>query len=76
MNDMAGEGIALWDARDGFFYDVILLPDGRTLPLRARSMVGLVPLVAVMTLEPEVMSRLPTFSRRMLWFLRNRPAPG
>ena len=76
MNDMAGEGIELWDARDGFFYDVILLPDGRTLPLRARSMVGLVPLVAVMTLEPEVMRRLPTFSRRMMWFLRNRPHLG
>ena len=76
MNDMAGEGIDLWDARDGFFYDVILLPDGRTLPLRVRSMVGLVPLVAVMTLEPEVMRRLPTFSRRMMWFLRNRPRLG
>ena len=73
MNDMAGEGIELWDKHDGFFYDVILLPDGRTLPLRARSMVGLMPLVAVTTLEPEVMSRLPTFSRRMMWFLRNRP---
>ncbi len=73
MNDMAGEGIELWDKHDGFFYDVILLPDGRTLPLRVRSMVGLVPLVAVTTLEPEVMDRLPTFSRRMLWFLENRP---
>jgi hypothetical protein len=76
MNDMAGEGIELWDARDGFFYDVILLPDGRTLPLRVRSMVGLIPLVAVTTLEPEVMDRLPTFARRMLWFLRNRPHLG
>jgi hypothetical protein len=73
MNDMAGEGIELWDKHDGFFYDVILLPDGRTLPVRVRSMVGLVPLVAVTTLEPEVMGRLPTFSRRMLWFLENRP---
>jgi hypothetical protein len=73
MNDMAGEGIELWDAQDGFFYDVILLPDGGTLPLRARTIVGLVPLVAVMTLEPAVMSRLPTFARRMMWFLRNRP---
>jgi hypothetical protein len=76
MNDMAGEGIELWDRRDGFFYDVILLPDGRTLPLRARSMVGLVPLVAVTTLEPEIMSRLPTFARRMRWFLENRPQLG
>jgi hypothetical protein len=73
INDMAGEGIELWDKQDSFFYDVILLQDGRTIPLRARSMVGLVPLVAVMTLEPEVMSRLPTFSRRMMWFLQNRP---
>jgi hypothetical protein len=73
MNDIAGAGIALWDTRDSFFYDVILLPDGRTLPLRARSMVGLVPLVAVMTLEPAVMRKLPRFARRMTWFLDNRP---
>jgi hypothetical protein len=73
INNMAGEGIELWDKRDHFFYDVLLLPDGRTVPVRARSMVGLMPLIAVMTLEPEVMHRLPTFSRRMMWFLRNRP---
>jgi hypothetical protein len=76
MNDMAGEGIALWDRAYSFFYDVILLSDGRTLPVRARSMVGLVPLVAVMALEPEVMRRLPRFSRRMQWFLDNRPHLG
>ena len=73
MNNMAGEGIELWDQRDGFFYDVLLLPGGRTVPVRARSMVGLMPLIAVMTLEPEVMHRLPTFSRRMMWFLKHRP---
>jgi hypothetical protein len=74
MNDMAGEGIALWDAEDGFFYDVILLPDRRTVPVRVRSMVGLVPLIAVTTLEPAVMRRLPRFARRMAWFLDNRPS--
>ncbi len=73
MNNMAGGGIELWDERDGFFYDVLLLPDGRTVPVRARSMVGLMPLIAAMTLEPEVMRRLPTFSRRMRWFLQHRP---
>jgi Mannosylglycerate hydrolase MGH1-like glycoside hydrolase domain len=76
MNNMAGEGIELWDKRDGFFYDVLLLPDGRTVPVRARSMVGLMPLIAVMTLEPDVMDRLPTFSRRMMWFLQHRPLLG
>ncbi len=76
MNNMAGEGIELWDTRDGFFYDVLLLPGGQTVPVRARSMVGLMPLIAVMTLEPDVMDRLPTFSRRMMWFLQHRPLLG
>jgi hypothetical protein len=71
-NDMAGEGIELWDERDGFFYDVLHLPHG-AYPLRIRSMVGLVPLFAVASLEPVVLETLPRFARRMRWFLDNRP---
>jgi hypothetical protein len=73
MNNIAGEGIQLWNSEDGFFYDVLRLDDGRLYPLRVRSMVGLIPLFAVETIEPAVMASLPRFARRMMWFLRNRP---
>ena len=73
MNDMAGEGIELWDDEDKFYYDVLHMPDGQNLRLRIRSMVGLVPLFAVETLEPQCVERLPGFKRRMEWFIRNRP---
>jgi hypothetical protein len=71
-NDMAGEGIELWDEADGFFYDVLHLPSGAS-PLKIRSMVGLIPLFAVASLEPVVFETLPKFARRMRWFLDNRP---
>ncbi len=73
MNDVAGEGIELWDERDGFYYDVLHTPDGEARRMRLRSMVGLIPLFAVETLEPEVVDALPGFKRRMQWFLENRP---
>ena len=62
----------LWNEEDGFYYDVLQL-DGFAIPLRARSMVGLLPLAAVTTIGPETMERLPEFSRRVDWFLANRP---
>ena len=73
INNIAGEGIELWNQEDGFFYDVLHMPDGAAFPLKVRSMVGLIPLFAVETLEPEIIARLPRFSRRMHWFLSNRP---
>ncbi len=73
MNDLAGEGIELWDKKDGFYYDVLHLPGGVHFPLRVRSMVGLIPLFAVETLEADVVDRLPGFKRRMQWFIDNRP---
>jgi hypothetical protein len=74
MTNIGGHdtGIGLWDEEDQFYYDELNLPDGRILPLRLRSMVGLVPLFAVETLEPEVAERLPGFGRRMNWFLTHR----
>jgi hypothetical protein len=65
--------IGLWDQEDGFFYDVLKLPDGSEFPMKIRSMVGLIPLFAVETLEPEVLDRLPGFKRRLEWFIDNRP---
>jgi len=73
LNDMGGEGIPMWNEEDGFFYDVLHLPDDTKIPLRVRSMVGLIPLTAVATLEPEQLERFPGFRRRLGWFLRNRP---
>src|SRR5881409_45658 len=72
MNDLGGEGINLWDEEDGFYYDV-LHTAGEARQLKIRSMVGLIPLFAVETLEPDVVDRLPGFTRRMQWFIDNRP---
>lgn len=63
----------LWDEEDAFFYDVLHLPSGERLPLRLRSLVGLMPLLAVETLEPEELAELPGFTTRMEWYLTYRP---
>jgi mannosylglycerate hydrolase MGH1-like protein len=70
MNHLGGRG--LWDEDDGFYYDQ-LHADGGEIPLRVRSLVGLVPLIAVEVLEDELIERLPGFRKRFEWFLRNRP---
>src|SRR5262249_55871744 len=68
-----GRGVGLWDEQDEFFYDQLSEADGRIIPLRVRSMVGLIPLFAVETLEPEMLARLPDFTRRLEWYLNHRP---
>ena len=68
-----GEGIGLWDEADGFYYDVLNLPDGAMIPLKVRSMVGLIPLFAVETLEPDLLDTLPEFKANLEWYLTNRP---
>ena len=73
MNNIGGEKIELWNKEDGFFYDVLHLPDGQTLPLKVRSLVGLIPLFAVETLDSELIDSLPRFKHRMQWFIENRP---
>jgi Glycosyl hydrolase family 63 C-terminal domain len=73
INHRGNDGVGLWDEIDGFFYDVLRFPDGRKYPMRIRSMVGLIPLFAVETLEPELLDRLPGFKRRLEWFIDNRP---
>ncbi|HKQ66448.1 MAG TPA: glucosidase [Methylomirabilota bacterium] len=72
VHDPGDDGINLWDERDGFYYDV-LHGNGAGHPLKVRSMVGLIPLFAVETLEPEAVDRLPGFKRRMQWFIDNHP---
>jgi Glycosyl hydrolase family 63 C-terminal domain len=73
MNDFGSGGVSLWDEEDGFYYDVLHLPNGEEHFLKIRSIVGLIPLFAVETLEPEIVDRLPGFKRRMQWFIDNHP---
>jgi hypothetical protein len=73
MSHRGQNGTGLWNEEDGFFYDVLRLPDGAHFPMKIRSMVGLIPLFAVETLEPELLEQLPGFKRRLEWFIDNRP---
>ena len=68
-----GDGAGMWDEEDGFFYDVLRLPDGRAERLKVRSMVGLLPLCAATAVEAEQCERFPEMQQRILWFLEARP---
>jgi hypothetical protein len=63
----------LWDEQEGFFYDLLRLPDGSAVKLRVRSIVGLTPLLAVQVLEPDLITRLPVFFTKLDRFLQSRP---
>jgi hypothetical protein len=67
-----GVGHDLWDDEDGFFYDVLHMQDDSRRPLKVRSLVGLIPLLAVQTLEPTVLERHDGFRRRLEWFIQHR----
>jgi hypothetical protein len=73
MNNLGGKGIGLWHEDDEFYYDVLHTPGGRYLPLRVRSMVGLLPLFAVETIQPQLIDALPGFKSRLEWYLTHRP---
>ena len=73
INNLGGAGIKLWNVEDGFYYDVLNMTSGERLPMKVRSMVGLIPLYAVETLDPGTVDALPGFKRRMQWFIENRP---
>jgi hypothetical protein len=73
MNNIAGEGISLWNEEDEFFYDVLHLERGENIPLKIRSMVGLIPLFAVTTIEPSLLDKVPRFKYHLEWFLEHRP---
>ena len=67
------DGPGLWDEGDGFYYDALNMPDGTIQPLKVRSLVGLIPLLAVEILDDDLLSEMPVFKRRMSWFLKHRP---
>lgn len=65
--------LSLWDDADKFFYDVLHLPHGEKVPLRVRSLVGLMPLLAVEVLDPQTLNETPGFKARLEWYLNYRP---
>jgi hypothetical protein len=69
----AGEDVGMWDESDGFFYDVLRLPDGRAERLKVRSMVGLLPFCAVTVFEGELLRKQPALVTRYRRFLNARP---
>jgi hypothetical protein len=69
-----GDDVNLWDEEDGFFYDVLRLGNGGHVRVKIRSMVGLIPLFAVATFDSAQLEAMPAFTRRMQWFLEQRPA--
>jgi hypothetical protein len=68
-----GVGTGMWDEEDGFYYDVLRLPDGRAQRLKVRSMVGLLPLCAATVFEGELIAKYPELAERLHWFLKERP---
>jgi hypothetical protein len=72
INHLGSDGASMWDGLDGFFYDVLNTPDGGHWAMKVRSMVGLIPLFAVQTLEPQLCNQLAGFKRRLEWFIENR----
>jgi hypothetical protein len=68
----SGDAEDLWDEQDEFYYDLLRLPDGTSVFIRVRSLVGLIPLLAVETMDPETLDRLPDFRARLEWFFKWR----
>lgn len=74
INTRMDEGeLGLWDEEDQFYYDKLHAPNGNTLFMKIRSLVGLIPLCAVEVIDEELLSKLPDFRRRLEWVLNNRP---
>ena len=73
MNHIGTEGTDLWNEEDGFYYDVLHLPNGKNIDLKVRSLVGLIPLFAVTTIEQETLEKLKGFKSRIDWFVNERP---
>ena len=73
INHVGCDQIALWDDEDGFYYDALHLPTGQDMLMKVRSMVGLTPLFAIDTLEPDLLDIVPGLKDQIEWFLNNRP---
>jgi hypothetical protein len=65
--------LSLWNDEEGMYFDAIQFGPGHSMQMPVRSLVGLIPLYATLTLEPSVVNRLPGFKKRLEWFIENRP---
>ena len=73
INRMGGRDGGLWDDEDGYYYDVLRLPDGRCMPIKAQTISGLIPLFAVAVADREGIASFPDFAKRLRWFAKYRP---
>lgn len=73
MENIGENNVGLWDEEDGFFYDVLQSKHGEALPLKLRSIVGLIPMFAVEIVDHQMLEKLPGFQTRMEWILKNKP---
>ena len=73
MTEAVDDGVRMWNEEDGFFYDMLHLAGRGNAPMRVRSMVGLIPIFAVETIEEQMLERFPAFVKRAQWFISNRP---
>ncbi|MEM9328528.1 MAG: glucosidase, partial [Bacteroidota bacterium] len=73
MNGVGDAGVDLWDDEDSFYYDVVHCPEAEDTQMKVRSMVGLIPLYAVETIQPEIYEKLPEFRERLEFVLKERP---
>jgi hypothetical protein len=75
MNKIGGGGVSVWDETENFYQDILIKPDNKAEPIKVRSMVGLIPLFAVETLDPKTVSKYLSndFKQRFDWFIKNRP---
>lgn len=73
MNNIGEDNVSLWDEEDGFYYDVLRRTEQPCVRMKVRSLVGLIPLLAVTTLDSDLVARLPGFRARLEWLLKHRP---
>jgi hypothetical protein len=73
MNSAHDTNKSLWDEQDGFFYDQVFSPEHERFPVRARTVVGFVPMVGARTVAAKTFDNYPTFQRRREWFTQHRP---
>ncbi|MEJ8843628.1 glucosidase [Lacibacter sp. H375] len=76
LNRIGENWTGSWDEEEGFFYDVLAMPDGRYIPLKVRSLVGLSTMFAVLVLKKEQLEKVPDFYRRLKWFQKYRKDNG
>ena len=73
INAQRDDDVGLWDPQDEYYYDQLYLPTGERIPLKVRSAVGMIPIFAVETLDPDTLEKLPLLKQRVEWFIANRP---